>query len=319
VNRGLVTAVIPTYQRPAMVCRAVMSALRQTYRLMEVIVVVDGGDDATELALARIADPRLYVIVLPQREGGSEARNSGVRAARGEWIAFLDDDDEWLPDKIARQVEMAEPLGGMPVISSRLLAQSPSAEHVAPRKLYRPGTPVSEALFCRSSFADGAHTMQTSTLFTRRELLMRHPFRIGLKRHQDWDWLLRVSREASVSFHMLPEALTLYRIEDGRPGTSRSLDWEFSFIWAMQMKEHFTPKAYSFFLATECISRAVKSRAGWRALRRIGVEFFFGGRPTIGSIGWIVAFLVVKGPVRRRLRERLRGNRSEPHRPIWES
>lgn len=319
MSRGLVTAVIPTHHRPVLVRRAVTSALRQTYHLLEVVVIVDGRDETTELELAGLADPRLRVIVLEQSVGGSEARNTGVRAARGEWIAFLDDDDEWLPEKIARQVNAAEHLKGMPVMSSRLLASSPSAEYIAPRKIFCQETPISEALFCRSSFADGAYMMQTSTLLARRELLMKYPFRPGLKRHQDWDWLLRVSRAPGVSFHMLAEALTLYRVEDGRPGTSRSLDWQFSLEWAKQMREYFTPRAYSFFLATECMSRAAKSHAGWRAIPRIVVEFLFKGKPTFRSMAWAVAFLAVSGATRRRLRERLRGNPATLDRPLWET
>ncbi len=294
-----------------------MSALRQTYRLLEVIVIVDGRDETTERELAVFADPRLRVIVLEQNVGGSEARNRGVCAASGEWIAFLDDDDEWLPEKIARQVAAAEQLKGMPVMSSRLLAKSPYAGHVAPQRIFHQETPISEALFCRSSFAEGAYMMQTSTLLARRELLMKHPFRTGLKRHQDWDWLLRVSRVSGVSFHMSPEVLTLFRVEDGRPGTSRALDWEFSLEWAKQMREYFTPRAYSFFLATECISRAAKGRAGWRALRSIGVEFLFKGKPTFRSVLWVVAFFAASGPVRRRLRERLRGNPAGLGGPRW--
>lgn len=319
VSRGLVTAVIPTHHRPDLVCQAVRSALQQTYRPLEVVVVVDGADAATERELARFADPRLRVMTLEPSVGGSEARNRGVCAARGEWIAFLDDDDEWMPEKIERQMRVAEGMSGVPVISSRLLAESPSSEHIAPRRLYQPGTPVSEALFCRSGFSEGAYMMQTSTLLTQRELLMQYPFRIGLKRHQDWDWLLRVSREWFVSFQVLPEALTIYRVEDARASVGRAVDWEFSLAWAHQMRSCFTPRAYSFFLATECLSRAVKSRAGWKVLRQISKEFLFHGRPTIRSLVWAAAFLVVSAPVRRRIREWLRGNRTESHRPVWES
>ena len=100
----LVSAVIPTRNRPHLVGRAVHSALNQTYACLEIIVVVDGPDSVTQDALAAIRDSRLRVIVLEKNVGVAEARNIGVRRANGDWIALLDDDDEWLPNKIARQI-----------------------------------------------------------------------------------------------------------------------------------------------------------------------------------------------------------------------
>src|SRR5216684_3398690 len=106
-NRPLVSAVIPTRSRAALVVRAVRTALNQTYANLEVIVVIDGPDEETMLALSGIHQPRLRVIVLAQSSGGASARNAGVEAAHGEWIAFLDDDDEWLPGKIENQIAAA--------------------------------------------------------------------------------------------------------------------------------------------------------------------------------------------------------------------
>jgi len=96
----LVSVIIPTYQRPALLLRAVRSALAQTFSQLEVIVILDGPDPASEEALKEINDARLRLVPLPSRVGGSETRNTGVRNACGQWVAFLDDDDEWLEHKI---------------------------------------------------------------------------------------------------------------------------------------------------------------------------------------------------------------------------
>ncbi|MGB9514059.1 MAG: glycosyltransferase family 2 protein, partial [Candidatus Acidiferrum sp.] len=106
-DKLLVTAVIPTRNRHQLVTHAVRSALRQTYRNLEVVVVIDGADPKTEESLSRLADSRLRVIALPESSGPAAARNIGVAAARGEWIAFLDDDDQWLPEKIELQMAIA--------------------------------------------------------------------------------------------------------------------------------------------------------------------------------------------------------------------
>jgi glycosyltransferase involved in cell wall biosynthesis len=70
-------------------------------------VVLDGADERTIQALAQFEDSRLYVVTLPQSVGAQEARNVGVRSACGWWVAFWDDDDEWLPAKLERQIEAA--------------------------------------------------------------------------------------------------------------------------------------------------------------------------------------------------------------------
>ncbi len=112
-----VSVVIPTRNRPQMVVAAVQSALAQTHPPHEVLVVIDGpetpgpnGQQSTTEALRAIRDPRLRVLALPQSVGGGEARNTGVRAATGRWIAFLDDDDLWLPQKLACQLAFARTL-----------------------------------------------------------------------------------------------------------------------------------------------------------------------------------------------------------------
>src|SRR6267378_4252792 len=98
----LVSAVIPTRGRPELLLRAVRSVLAQTLREIEAVVVIDGQDPATEQAMETLArkDSRVRVIALPTSTGGSAARNRGVAEASGEWIAFLDDDDEWMPGKV---------------------------------------------------------------------------------------------------------------------------------------------------------------------------------------------------------------------------
>lgn len=98
-----VSVVIPTWNRAATVVAAIKSALAQTLPPLEVLVCDDGSTDDTEAVVRAIGDPR--VIWLPGPRGGRPAipRNRGVAAAQGDWLAFLDSDDIWLPDKLARQ------------------------------------------------------------------------------------------------------------------------------------------------------------------------------------------------------------------------
>lgn len=109
----LVSVVIPTHDRAETVSRAVESVLEQTYAQSEVIVVDDGSTDDTRAALERFGD-RIRSVYQPNR-GVSAARNAGVAVSRGEWIAFLDSDDVWLPNKLATQVAFHESHPEIPI------------------------------------------------------------------------------------------------------------------------------------------------------------------------------------------------------------
>src|SRR5215475_7548246 len=100
-----VSVVIATYNRSAQVKEAIDSVLAQSVPVREIIVVDDGSKDDTRHQLSAYGDR--IVPFFRSNQGASAARNYGMRAARGEWIAFLDDDDVWLPTKIERQMALA--------------------------------------------------------------------------------------------------------------------------------------------------------------------------------------------------------------------
>ncbi len=108
----LVSVVIPTYKRgPDMVLRAIRSVLTQTYSNLEVVVVDDSPDDYearkdVEDLIKSIRDPRVRYIKHRTNMGACAARNTGIEACRGEFLAFLDDDDEWLPKKLEKQMDV---------------------------------------------------------------------------------------------------------------------------------------------------------------------------------------------------------------------
>jgi len=106
----LVSAVITTYRRPVPVRRAIASACAQTYRPLEIIVVEDGSESDLESWLAARNDGRVRYLRHDRNRGLAAARNTGLAAASGEYVAYLDDDDEWLPERIARQIDLLRAL-----------------------------------------------------------------------------------------------------------------------------------------------------------------------------------------------------------------
>lgn len=104
-----ISVIIPTFNRASQVVRAVNSALAQTLKPFEVIVVDDGSTDETVERLRVFGDEIRYIF--QENRGVSSARNRGILEARGEWIAFLDSDDTWHPEKLKRQIEAVNATG----------------------------------------------------------------------------------------------------------------------------------------------------------------------------------------------------------------
>lgn len=188
VTGPMVSVVIPVYNQAAVVHRAIQSVLAQSYENFELIVVDDGSNDGLMDALLPIADPRLELISHRENKGAAAARNTGVSKARGRYIAFLDADDCWLPNKLARQVEFMMSSG------SELRMSCTGYEIISP---YHPEGEirVGPALLTESDLLAGCRVSPGTTLMAEKKLFSEvGPMNNGLPRLEDWDWLLRASR-----------------------------------------------------------------------------------------------------------------------------
>ena len=180
---NLVTVVVNTMNRPAEVVQALGSVFAQTYARFEVIVVIDGPEPVTEKAVQDyrngLPDPlRMRVIVNETNQGLAESRNIASREANGKWIAFLDDDDRWLPDKLKCQAAVAENLAGdFSLIVSRFIIKRDSEDEVAPPRLAAPGEDLSEYMFCnRGNLAEASRILTGYCGLRRiRERRLREP------------------------------------------------------------------------------------------------------------------------------------------------
>lgn len=106
----LVSVIIPTYNRAAVVARAIKSVMAQDYEPLEIIVVDDASSDDTRRVVDGLRDARIRYIARSENKGAAAARNTGIRAAQGAFIAFLDSDDEYLAGKLRAQVHAFETL-----------------------------------------------------------------------------------------------------------------------------------------------------------------------------------------------------------------
>jgi glycosyltransferase involved in cell wall biosynthesis len=298
---ALVTAVIPTRNRPGLVARAVRSALNQTFQSIEIIVVIDGPDEETAQALAQIDDPRLWFITLPESVGASEARNIGVRRARGRWVAFLDDDDEWLPTKLERQIEAAHASQWRyPLVSCSLVAQMPEGDVVSPRRKPVPAESVAEYLFLRNTSEVSEIRLQTSTLMAAKEILMRVPWRKCA--HDEWDLLLRASAIEGVGLAFAPEPLVIWHSDAGLDRLSHAnWSWRRSGDWFRSMRSLVGPRTYASFLLST-FSIWARNEGDWKAFFTLPLEAISRGRPTIPRLITHVARWLIPRPLRNALK-----------------
>lgn len=303
----LVSVVIPTRNRPLLVGRAVQSALTQTFKDIEVIVVIDGTDKPTFVALAKIDDPRLRVIELPNNIGGSGARNAGVTEAKGEWIAFLDDDDEWLSQKLEKQIEAANnSSNAFPIIACRLIAQTPKGKFVWPRRLLKPSEPLSEYLLARKTLFQGEGLIQTSMIFTKKDLLQKFPFKSDLQRHQEWDWLLRVSPLKGVGIDFVADPLAIWYVEEKRTSISSKNNWQYSLNWIQENSHLVTPRAYAAFLMT--LVSMLAAREGDRsAFWTLLIEAIQFGKPQLIDFLLYVGIWLIPQDTRHQFRAFFKG------------
>jgi glycosyltransferase involved in cell wall biosynthesis len=117
-KKSMVSVVIPTYNRQDLIMEAIESVLNQVYEDFELIVVDNVSSDKTLNKLHGIKDPRVKIFVEPRR-GAAFARNTGIKHAQGQFLAFLDSDDLWLPEKLAVQVSEIQSLPHGSIIFSQ--------------------------------------------------------------------------------------------------------------------------------------------------------------------------------------------------------
>ena len=314
-----VAAVIPTHDRPQLVRRAVESVLAQTVPVDEVIVVVGGPDPdgATARALSAFDDPRLKILPLGEgRSGPSAARNAGVAAATSPWIAFLDDDDEWCPTRIERQIEALAEAGwpGRAVVSTGVVARSPTGDYRWPHRFITRGESVGEYLFSTRTPLQGEALLHTSTLLTSRKLLLDEPFDETMWNHEDWDWLVRADASGAEQL-AVEDHLVVWHIEQDRPGlTATTGDWERSLAWAERQRCRLGGRAFSGFCLTVVAGRARASGSARGVARALAAAFR--GAPRLRNLAWFPLFAVLTPDRRRRLRAVASRNSLERAAPV---
>ena len=219
--RPEVSVVMPTYNSSAYLPDAIESVLNQTVVPLEVIVVDDGSTDETKRVLVPYRDRIQYI--LQKNQGPAAARNRGIETARGDWVAFLDADDIWLPEKLEKQLAYVDQHPRAALVHSQLyywemhtgkksIQNHHGRHHYTGRCYHR--------LFLQPGVIP-------STMIVRRECCrMVGNFDEAIRRAtaEDYDFSLRVARDHELGF--VDEPLILYRLHASNSSKQMLAMWE---------------------------------------------------------------------------------------------
>jgi len=198
------------FNRRRTIAAAIASVQAQTCDDFELIVVDDASTDDTRQVVASVLDPRIRLLAHKHNRGAAAARNTGIEAAGGRYIAFLDSDDSWHPDKLERQVSDLARLGARTLASCTGFALCRKDSDSSVERVPGGGPDWFSALL------EGCFVSPGTTLLAERSAFERvGPFDPELRRFEDWDWLLRYLEQ--YDFAVLPEALAQVKVAGYAP------------------------------------------------------------------------------------------------------
>ena len=256
-NQPLVSVIIPTHNRAEIVTRAIASVQSQTYQHWEIIIVDDASQDNTVEIIQQLDDSRLRYISHETNLGGSEARNTGIKQAQGEYIAFLDSDDVWLPNKLRSQlaaIAQAESTQNIVCYS-----QFQKSDRVFYQRSILPSQGKKQASVADYLWLSGGE-MLTSTLLVSRNIATATLFNSGLIKHQDLDFVIRLEQQGA-KFIFVPQVLAIWHNEPRGDRISRKVNYQVSLDWIEQYCSQISDRAYLGFLLKEIVPKMIKKPA----------------------------------------------------------
>jgi glycosyltransferase involved in cell wall biosynthesis len=204
-DSSLVSVVIPAYNRSGVLRQAIDSVLAQTHSDLEVIVVDDGSTDDTAALVAEYDDDRVRYVGHERNRGRSAARNTGIEASNGEYIAFLDSDDRWLPHKLERQLDrLSECSDEWVGVYCEFLSPGPSRlggaiEWLSKHVFVNPAAREGGRELAREILTMTVLMGPGSTLLVKRSQLEGITFDEQLTAHEDWDFVLQLLERGKIA------------------------------------------------------------------------------------------------------------------------
>lgn len=219
----IISVIIPTYNREKLVIEAIESAIKQTYRPLEIVIIDDGSTDNTcfqvNKFISRNDIPDCYFKYITQsNKGGNAARNTGIKVSQGEYLAFLDSDDLWLPEKLEIQMKLINTKPDVGAIYCGVKEYDSVLKKVTSneKRKFIQGS-IHKELLIKDVSAPTSTFMVKKKVFDYSGL-----FDESLKARQDWDMWIRISEKYDI--HAAEKNLTILRLHRGKRTASNPLN-----------------------------------------------------------------------------------------------
>jgi len=245
-KKATASVIIPTYNRAHLVGRAIQSVLNQTYQDFELIIVDDASTDNTEDVIKEFQqkDNRIIYLKHDQNKGGSAARNTGIKISKGKYIAFLDSDDEWFPEKLEKQMNYIQS-SNYGFMYCNMIINDKTNNTKKNLKI-----DFKDDIFI--DLLKNGSGICTSALLVKQSLLEKvGGFDESLPSYQDYDFLLRLSQKAKCGF--LDEILLFYNLDENgisktapgkMEGRIKILSKYFKYYIELDLKKYYSKHCY---------------------------------------------------------------------------
>jgi len=220
VKTVLVSIIMPAYNAEKYIAESIASAQRQTFRDWELIVIDDGSTDSTaEIVKGLQQNDERIIYVHQQNKKLPAARNCGIKLSKGQYVAFLDSDDLWLPEKLERQLEAFEKQKADLVFTDGFILKEKTQELIPYPTVS--GFFTGEEMYRIEYFSN---LIPVLSVLIKKDWLNKigHQDETLIFGCEDWDYWLRMARNGA-TFYGMPEKLFKYRVHDG--GMSRKIAW----------------------------------------------------------------------------------------------
>jgi glycosyltransferase involved in cell wall biosynthesis len=238
-NNPLVSVIIPAYKVAPFIKETLESVLNQIFQDYEIIVVNDGSPDTPEMEKAIEPYRNKLVYLQQENRGAGAARNSGLRAARGRYVAFLDGDDVWLANFLSEMVEfLASGQGYDLVYANALLFGSSSVAGLT----YMDTNPSSGEVTCENLLAERCNIITSGVLARKRPIIELGMFDESLRNSQDFDLWVRISKRPGARMAFLPKVLLKQRHRPGSLAADsiKSVEGELKVMAKVALREDLT-------------------------------------------------------------------------------
>ncbi len=283
MSQPFFSVIVPVYNRAHVLGEAVASVLAQTCQDFEIIVVDDGSKDDPAAALMKFSDPRIRFIRQPNRGGGA-ARNAGIDAARGRFVAPLDSDDRFLPGHLERMKGLLEGTQDTVGYARMVVDRGGGRTLLKPPRAIRPDEHMATYLLCDRGFVP---TITVAVPAARARAVRYHE---QLRFAEDTDFAIRLYL-AGCSFVMAEEPGAVWKdLPD--PGRSSAGRKGARLIpWLEQLKSQIPPRAYHGGRGW-VIAKGVAATSKWQALKLYVTALLHGCyRPRLAAIVFLQIFL----------------------------